>query len=492
MQDVFKYILHLKSSVNIGGFVRVREKVAVVRSGREEAVADSWTREEMNRHQDRQLHALLQLAKERCPFHRRRLPRERVSSAAGLKELPVMYKQDLAESFDDITTDRRLTTSAIARHLQGVSGSDPLLLGEYRVLASGGTSGIATYVPFDRSSWQRVLATYVRLALSHGFGPRFLPRRRMAQITAGGALHMTNRMATSNRSPAYVTLRLDLTAPIAELARALEGFRPDFLSGYPSVVAALAEEHRAGRLDISPQWVFCGSEQFLPSARASIRDAWGIEPFDLYATTETGGVLAFECPAHEGLHIREDFCLAEAVDNDELPVSDGEPASGLLVTSWLNRTLPLIRYRLDDEMTLTSDPCRCGRHSKRIVALSGRAEDTIRLADAHGREILVHPNNFEETIEERPEIARYQVLQRPESITVSAVAREPQDTGWTAELASEIRTRLRTLGAEPPPIHVDIVSELERPATNGAKLKIIRSEMGAQIPDGGGLSRTSA
>jgi phenylacetate-CoA ligase len=392
-----------------------------------------------------------------------------------------MYKQDLAESFDHLTTDRRLTTSVIARHLQGMSEPDPLLLEEYRVLASGGTSGIATYVPYDRSSWLSVLAGNVRLASSHGFGPRLLPRRRMAQITAGGALHMTHRMATSNKSPAYATLRLDVTAPVSDLAAALEKFRPDVLTGYPSVIAALAEEQRAGRLDISPQWIFCGSEQFVPSARASMRDAWGIEPYDVYATTETGGVLAFECPAHEGLHIREEACVVEAVDGDELPVGDGESASGLLVTSWVNRTLPLIRYRLDDQMILTSAPCRCGRQSKRIVKLSGRAEDTLRLADAAGREILVHPNTFEETIEERPEISRYQVLQRPDSITVSAVAREPASTDWTTELAAEIQTRLRTLGAEPPPIHVNIVSELDRPATIGAKFKLIRSDMGTAL-----------
>jgi phenylacetate-coenzyme A ligase PaaK-like adenylate-forming protein len=390
-----------------------------------------------------------------------------------------MHKQDLSDSFDLLTTDRRLTRSLLARHLQGMSGPDPLLFGEYRVLASGGTSGLATYVPYDRSSWLSVLAAYVRLASSHGFGPRLLPRRRMAQITAGGPLHMTNRMTTSNKSPAYATLRLDVTAPVSELASALERFRPDVLSGYPSVIAALAEEQRNGRLDIAPQWVFCGSEQFLPSARASMRDAWGIEPYDVYATTETGGVLAFECAAHEGLHIREETCIVEAVDSDELPVGDGEPASGLLVTSWLNGTLPLIRYRLDDATILTSEPCRCGRQSRRIVKLSGRAEDTIRLADANGREIVVHPNNFEETIEQRPEVARYQVLQRADSITVSVVARDPRSTGWSAELASDIRTRLCKLGAEPPPILVDVVSELERSATTGAKLKIIRSDLSA-------------
>jgi phenylacetate-CoA ligase len=458
--------------------VKLSEKLAVVRRGRGEAAADARARDEIDARQRQSLQTLLRLVVDRSPFHRRRLVRAQVRTLAELAELPVMYKRDLSESLAALTTDPRLTTTTLEKHLGEMTGPDPLLLGEYRILASGGTSGIATYVPFDRSSWLSVLAVYVRLASSHGFGPRLLPRRRMAQITAGGPLHMTHRMSTSNTSPAFATLRLDVTAPVSELACALEKFRPDVISGYPSVVAAIAEEQRAGRIDITPQWVFCGSEQFLPSARLAIRDAWGVDPYDLYATTETGGVLAFECPAHEGLHLREESCVVEAVDDEDQPVCDGEAASGLLVTSWLNRTLPLVRYRLDDSVVITSDPCRCGRQSRRIVKLSGRAEDTICLTAADGRTILVHPNNLEETIEQRPEVARYQVLQRSDSITVSAVARDSRTSDWTTELAEEIGSRLRSLGAEPPPIHVAIVAELERPATVGAKLKVIRSELG--------------
>jgi hypothetical protein len=94
-----------------------------------------------------------------------------------------------------------------------------------------------------------------------------------------------------------------------------------------------------------------------------------------------------------------------------------------------------------------------------------------------GRDVLVHPNSLEEAIEQRPEIARYQVWHRPDAITVSAVVREPHVTGWTAELAAEIAMRLRSLGAEPRSIHIEIVSELQRSTTVGGKLKVIRSDV---------------
>ena len=456
--------------------MRLRERVEVIRRGRSEAVASRGSREALEAEQERQLLRLLGEARASSPFHRQRLGSRGPSGIAELSELPIMHKQDLVDSFDEITTDRRLTREALERHVAGIAGGDPLLFGEYRVMSTGGTSGSTTYVPFDRSSWLSVLAPYVSLALSVGFGPRVLPRWRTASVTAGGPLHMTNRMATSNRSPIYPTLRLDVTTPIAELVGALELFRPHVLTGYPSVIGALAEEQARGRMRIEPRWVLCGSEQLLPRARAAIGDAW-CEPIDVYATTETGGVLAWECAAHEGLHLREEMCIVEAVDEQERPVADGEPGAALLVTSWVNRSLPIIRYLIDDPATIVSEQCSCGRSTRRIVSLQGRQEDTICLRAVDGALVPVHPNHFEETIEERSEVARYQVVHRAEAITVSVVGRDGYGSEWTHELAGTLAARLRDLGAEPPPVQVELVDELARPANVGAKLRVVRSEV---------------
>jgi phenylacetate-CoA ligase len=299
----------------------------------------------------------------------------------------------------------------------------------------------------------------------------------VALITAGGPLHMTNRVAASNRSPVFPTIRLDVTSPVDQLAPALNRFRPDFLAGYPSVLAALAEEQLAGRLDISPRWITCSSEQLLPAARNAIGNAW-VEPFDIYSTTETGGALGIECEAHDGLHLREDTCIVEVVDDEDRPVADGEKGAALLVTSWLNRTLPLIRYRVEDPALIGSDPCRCGRATRRILQLTGRQEDTVELPGLVGGVVSVHPNHFEETIEERGEVARYQVVHRADAISVSVVRRPGDGSAWTGELARALTDRLRALGADPPPVRVELVEELSRPDNVGAKLKVVRSEAG--------------
>jgi phenylacetate-CoA ligase len=456
--------------------MKLSERIEVIRRGRAEVVAERHSRAQGDAAQQRSLSALLGGAHASSPFHRERLSGHLGLRVDELDALPVMDKDDLVDSFAAIVSDPRLTREAVAEHVATIDGGDPLLFGEYRVLSTGGTSGITTYVPVDRRSWSSVLAPYFGLAFAYGFTPRLFPRRRIASVTATGPLHMSNRMAATNRSPAYPALQLDVTAPLDQLSAALERFRPDILVGYPSVLGALAERQRVGDLTISPRWIIGTSEQMTPGARTAMREAW-TEPFDVYSTTETGGVLAYECPAHAGLHLRETMNLVEAVDQDDRLVPDGERGSALLVTSWLNRTLPLIRYRIEDSVVLSAEPCPCGRASRRIVGLAGRREAGLELAGVNGTTVTVHPNLFEETIEERPEVARYQVVQRAEAITVSVVARDGGPTQWSEQLAEELARRLRTLGAAPPPIRVELVNELARSDSVGAKLKLVRSEL---------------
>jgi phenylacetate-CoA ligase len=458
--------------------LKPKERIEVVRRARAEDAARRLSRPEIEAGQEACLAALLRHAAASSPFHRERL--EGRLEPGTLSELPAIGKEDLVTHFDDAVADRRLTQETLAAHAAEMRGEDPLLFGEYRLQSTGGTSGVTTFVPFDRSSWLSAIAPNFAFAFANSFRPRLFPRRRVATITAGGPLHMTNRIAASSRSPIFPSLRLDVTAPIERLAHALDRFRPDLLSGYPSVLSALADEQSAGRLDISPRLITSTSEQLLPSARERIRATWGINPFDVYSTTETGGMLAIECEAHEGLHLREDTCLVEVVDKDDRRVEDGERGAAMLVTSWLNRTLPIIRYRIDDPVLVTSEPCPCGRASRRIVELTGRREDTVKLPGADGGLVSIHPNHFEETIESRPEVARYQVVHRSDAIAVSVVVRPGAGAEWTSELADVLGARLRGLGAEPPPIQIELVAELSRPDTAGAKLKIVRSETRAR------------
>ena len=130
----------------------------------------------------------------------------------------------------------------------------------------------------------------------------------------------------------------------------------------------VADEQRAGRLDIAPSVVSTSSELRTAELTARIEGAFGVRPFDFYGTTE--GLWGVECEHHDGLHLFEDWCIAENVDAAGRPVPDGEPGARLLVTNLYKRTLPLIRFEVSDVVVLDRTPCACGRTLPRLRGCS--------------------------------------------------------------------------------------------------------------------------
>jgi phenylacetate-CoA ligase len=115
------------------------------------------------------LRALLAAAR-RSPWHRERLAGLDTGAfgEADVASLPVMTKTDLMDNFDDIVTDRRLTRELCERHLGGLAG-DACLLGEYRVVAAGGSSGQRGVFAYGWDAWAICWASMVRSR--NGIGP---------------------------------------------------------------------------------------------------------------------------------------------------------------------------------------------------------------------------------------------------------------------------------------------------------------------------------
>jgi phenylacetate-CoA ligase len=91
--------------------------------------------------------------------------------------------------------------------------------------------------------------------------------------------------------------------------------------------------------------------------------------------------VAFECPAHAGLHLHEDHFLAEIVDPDTGAVQDGEAEGELVLTTLSARAFPLLRFRTGDRVRRQTEPCGCGRPDSRLIWLPERAD---RLFNVNG------------------------------------------------------------------------------------------------------------
>ena len=152
-------------------------------------------------------------------------------------------KATVMEHFDDLVTDPRLTLAAVEAHLDGLD-RDELLLGRYRAMATGGSTGRKGVFVADRDEWRQYLAGFFRWNHYVSLRPRLPRRLRIASIAAARPLHMTYRMAASIDVGLYRVLRLEAATPPAAMVEALNRHQPEFLYAYGSVLGLLARAAR--------------------------------------------------------------------------------------------------------------------------------------------------------------------------------------------------------------------------------------------------------
>jgi phenylacetate-CoA ligase len=409
-----------------------------------------------------QLTALRRHAAERSPWYR---DAHRGLDDAPLEDLPVLTKADVVDRFDDIVTDRGLRSE----HLRAaVDGDDVVRVnGRYRVAMSSGSSGRPGLFPFDPREWVHLLAGAARgrsLAGTTGAGGS----PRSAKVGSPSPWHLSRQLAGTLQDPRKPSLELSATRDVPDLVRELRAWRPEVLTGYASVLGALAAAQLDGDLDISPTQVLSGGEVLTPAVRAAVREAWGVEPHDQYLTTEAGFV-AVECPAHAGLHVLEDHVVVEVVDDDGRPVEPGELGTRALLTVLSSRTVPLIRYQLDDVLATAPGPCDCGRTTARIGTIVGTPRDLLELPGSAGGTVAVHPVAFTAVLDSAP-VRAWQVAHGPAGLTVRVV--DPAPSFEPTRVIEAVTGALTAAGACTPEVEVAVVDSIDRTASGKAALLV--------------------
>jgi putative adenylate-forming enzyme len=430
-------------------------------------------REELLALQRRRLVATARHAAAASPIYRELYAGIELAEDLDVRALPVVSKAMLMERFDEWVTDSRLRRSEVEAHLERVRG-DELYLGAYRCMPTGGTTGRKGIFVYDRDEWRQCLAAFLRWSELTGVRPRLGRRMRIATVGATSPLHMTARFAMSVDLGIYALRRLDARTPLRELVAALNEHRPEQLVAYSSMASLLALEQLEGRLRIAPRVVCTTSEVRTEEMTANIRAAWGVEPFDLYGTTES--LYAGDCGHHQGMHVFEDLGLMEVVDQHGDPVPDGVVGAKLLVTSFIKRTQPVLRYEISDMVARTTAPCPCGRSLARMVSLEGRSDDVLRMEGADGRTVAVHPLTLRSPMAALPELRQYKIVHDDDGLHVLVVLRDAvAGDEISRRVDATLRSKLLAAGVVSPRLEVAIVAELPREQGHSAKFKLIES-----------------
>ena len=418
-----------------------------------------WPASRLRAEREQKLRALLRIAIERSPWHRRRLAGldPETATEADLGRIPPMTTGDLMAHWDEIVTDPRLRLDLVEKHLAGLTG-DAYLLGEFHAVASGGSSGQRGVFVYGWDAWATAHAGFLRPLVRETMTAPDMAGApgRAAVIAAQHPAHMSAALAETFAGSAAEVRSFPVTLPVAEIVAGLNQWQPAMLLGYPTALALLAAEARAGRLRISPRRVIASSEPLLPETRQALEQAFGAPVANMYGTSEAGP-MAVGCWRGTGMHLCDDLVIIEPADQDGGPVPPGTTSARVYVTAISNPVLPLIRFELTDQVTVTGTACPCGSAHTLIADVQGRLEDAFRYPGG----ATIHPHVFGSALRRDPGIVTYQVRQTPAGAEVLAVGAPADPAGLESALASELRRH----GLADPAVTVRTVREPGRLAS---------------------------
>ena len=279
------------------------------------------TRSEIRR--DR-LTELALYAKTHSPFFKKLY--EGIGPGFELADLPVTSKQMLMPFFNEWVTDPAITDGKVKEYLGRKENMGRPFLDGYTIVTTSGTSGLPLTMVRDPFH-NMVHGALMKLRFFRDVDPDLASpeKYKIASVIAVGSFSssFTSFERARNAVPAFAhnMLAISIMLPVDEITRQLNGFRPDFLTGYPSVLSALAQEKMKGNLIIAPQAIACSAEQLTAEAYDVMKRAFGCPILNNYCSTE-GGEAAMMC-ACGSLHVNDDWVIMEPVDENDRPVPPG-------------------------------------------------------------------------------------------------------------------------------------------------------------------------
>jgi len=179
-------------------------------------------------------------------------------------------------------------------------------------------------------------------------------------------------------------------------------------------------------------------EPVSPETKQELERQWGADVYEHIGTGESCAWAA-SCTEKRGMHVLEHLFLLEVLDRETVskPVAPGEEGIGV-ITTFGRRSFPCVRFNLWDIMTINEEPCPCGRTSKMIDSVPGRADMVLKL-----RGVLFSPASIEEIIGTKfPEIAEYEIVATRSGTREDLLVKAEPSPSVSESSHSDIKSRL--------------------------------------------------
>ena len=321
---------------------------------RELEAADAMDGEEKERLQLEKLRQTLIHAYEHTAYYKELFDRqhftpEMISSAEDLSKLPVLTKEILKEHYAELQADD---------------------IDDFYEVSTGGTTGAPTHVLMERT------AIYREWAFTYHYWSKFGYDYRSSKLATLRGVDLNNKLSEIN--PLYQEIRMNVFLMnrnnIREYADRIDRFGADFVYGYPSAVYNFCRLAREAGIALAGRFkaALLISENLYEFQEEVISEVLSCPIAMFYGHSER----AVYAEKYGKGYVFDPMYGVTEIDEGNMPV----------VTGFINRKMPLIRYKVDDEVRPLDDGAFVvtgHRDSEVVYGTNGRQFRATAL-DFHG------------------------------------------------------------------------------------------------------------
>jgi len=410
--------------------------------------SDFWSREQLEAYQLQKLQKLVSFSYQHVPYYRKLfdnigLKPDDIRELADIQKIPISTKEMIRKEKENLIADNVNINSRKIKHAK-----------------TGGTTGMPLVFYKNTQtrdfSWGAYYRWYDWMGIKKG--------DREAVLWSAGAVvkrnwvqkcksQIINRLNNSLYLNAYGLKKEYLQ----HIAKQLIEFKPVLMHGYLSAILHVAKYFKEHNLTLpSLKAISSTTETLLPMYREYIEGVFKVKMFDQYGGGECNS-MAFECGAHMGLHINEEHCLLEILDESD-NYCYGKSGK-VILTDLDNYAFPFIRYENGDSAIMSEKKCSCGRHSRLLESISGRKADVAYIKDNIPVTAVFFGDIFKElNYDFFKYFTRFQIYQKKKGDFICRLEQADKNVAFPESEKVLFLERLQTLGNN---VELEIVDKLQ-------------------------------
>lgn len=296
----------------------------------------------------------------------------------NIEKIPVINKKQFMDNMDDVFTVKDIKKEELLNFLKTNKNPTDLFKNKYHVAHTSGTTGTQGIFIYNKKEWNSFYP-YITKTFDFNF------RRKKTVYIGGIGGHNATLSFSAWLSKGIMKLFcnlliININEPIDEVVNKLNEFQPDILGGFFNEHKLLAHQQKKGLLKITPATIVNCGEAVIQHEKKFIEEVFKAPLNNLYGFAECL-ITGIGRNEYDGIHLMDDLALIE-IKKDHI-----------LLTNLFNKTLPIIRYRINDILTLNKNKFENTPYTV-IENIIGRTEDLIWFRNENGKLDSLHPFLF--------------------------------------------------------------------------------------------------